>query len=216
MRTTSDSGFAAVSAACSLLSSLTVPYWIIGGWAIDLAVGRVTRDHADVDVMLLERDKHALWSDLTGVDVEPAGTLGPGRLVLHSEREDVLPEVLSLRRRLVGVRRVLGPWAWSRCCDCATGSDQPQAAWACAVASSMNACASQQASALNASSSSSEESSAAVASRTLAPPVSTTRASGARSHSQAITAGVSAARACTSSHPAAMRTSYSSTTRRRS
>ena len=76
-----------------------------------------------------------------------------------------------------------------------------------AGASSMNACASQQASALNASSSSSEESSAAVASRTLAPPVSTTRASGARSHSQAITAGVSAARACTSSQPAAMRTS---------
>jgi hypothetical protein len=76
MRTASDSDFAAVSAACSLLSSLTVPYWIVGGWAIDLAVGRVTRDHADVDVMMLERDKHALWSDLTGVDVEPAGALG--------------------------------------------------------------------------------------------------------------------------------------------
>ena len=54
-----------------------------------------------------------------------------------------------------------------------------QAACAWPGASSMNACASQQASALNASSSSSEESSAAVASRTLAPPVSTTSASGA-------------------------------------
>ena len=73
MDTTSNPGFAAVSAVCSLLSSLTVPYWIIGGWAIDLAVGRVTRDHADVDVMVLERDKHALCSDLTEVDVE-AGT----------------------------------------------------------------------------------------------------------------------------------------------
>jgi magnesium transporter len=31
------------------------------------------------------------------------------RLVLRSERADVLSEVLSLRRRLVGVRRVLGP-----------------------------------------------------------------------------------------------------------
>ena len=57
MDTMGNTDFAAVSAVCSLLSGLTVPYWIAGGWAIDLAVGRVTRDHADVDVMLLERDK---------------------------------------------------------------------------------------------------------------------------------------------------------------
>ena len=97
MRTASDSDFGAVSATCSLLSSLTVPYWIIGGWAIDLAAGRVTRDHADVDVMMLERDKHALGSDLTGVDVEPAGTLGPGRLVLHSDRLPLPTDVFLSR-----------------------------------------------------------------------------------------------------------------------
>jgi Aminoglycoside-2''-adenylyltransferase len=44
----------------SLLSGLTVPWWITGGWAIDLAVGHVTRDHSDVNVMMLERDEHAL------------------------------------------------------------------------------------------------------------------------------------------------------------
>jgi Aminoglycoside-2''-adenylyltransferase len=97
MRTTSDSGFAAVSAACSFLSSLTVPYWIIGGWAIDLAVGRVTRDHADVDVMMLERDKHALWNDLTGADVEPTGAPGPGHFVLHSDRLPLPTDVFLSR-----------------------------------------------------------------------------------------------------------------------
>jgi hypothetical protein len=97
MDTTSDPDFAAVSAACALLSSLTVPYWFIGGWAIDLAVGRVTRGHADVDVMMLERDKHALWSDLTGVDVESAGAMGPGRLVLHSDRLPLPTEVFLSR-----------------------------------------------------------------------------------------------------------------------
>ena len=98
MRATSDSGsdFAAVSATCSVLSSLTVPYWIIGGWAIDLAAGRVTRDHADVDIMMLERDKHALWSDLTGVDVA-AGTLGPGRLALRSDRLPLPTDVFLSR-----------------------------------------------------------------------------------------------------------------------
>ena len=76
MNTTGNPGFAAVSAVRSLLSDLTVPYWIIGGWAIGLAVGRVTREHADVDVMMLERDKGALWSDLTEVGAEPAGDAG--------------------------------------------------------------------------------------------------------------------------------------------
>jgi hypothetical protein len=83
-------GFAAVSAVCSLLSDLTVPYWITGGWAIDLAVGRVTRDHADVDVMLLERDEHALWTDLPQASVQVAGhgrrrTLGNKELPLPTD-----------------------------------------------------------------------------------------------------------------------------------
>lgn len=38
---------------------------------LDLAVGRVTRDHANVDVVMLERDERALWSDLAKADVEP-------------------------------------------------------------------------------------------------------------------------------------------------
>jgi hypothetical protein len=86
MDTTSNADFAAVSAVCSLLAGLTVPYWIAGGWAIDLAVGRVTRDHADADVMILERDKRALWSDLPQDEVQIAGRDGEARrLTLHSE-----------------------------------------------------------------------------------------------------------------------------------
>ena len=79
MNSTSNAGFGPVLAVRALLSDLTVPYWIAGGWAIDLAVGRVTRDHADVDIMLLERDEHALRTDLTQVDVQLIGRDGqPG------------------------------------------------------------------------------------------------------------------------------------------
>jgi hypothetical protein len=79
MNSPRDAGFGPVLAVRSLLSVLTVPYWIAGGWAIDLAVGRVTRDHADVDIMLLERDEHALRTDLTEVDVQLIGRDGqPG------------------------------------------------------------------------------------------------------------------------------------------
>ena len=98
MNTTGNPGFAAVSAVRSLLSDLSVPYWIIGGWAIDLAVGRVTREHADVDVMMLERDKEALWSDLTEVGVEPAGhRLRPGHVVLHSGKLPLPTEIFLAR-----------------------------------------------------------------------------------------------------------------------
>jgi len=78
MNTTRSAGFEPVHAVGSLLSGLTVPWWITGGWAIDLAVGHVTRDHADVNVMMLERDEHAL-RHLTGVGIQLiAGGQPPG------------------------------------------------------------------------------------------------------------------------------------------
>ena len=42
-----SAGFEPVHAVGSLLLALAAPWWITGGWAIDLAVGHVTRDHAD-------------------------------------------------------------------------------------------------------------------------------------------------------------------------
>ncbi len=69
MHTAAPAGFEPVQAVRSLLSSLTVPWWVTGGWAIDLAVGQVTRPHDDVDVVLLERDEHAL-RHLPGVGLQ--------------------------------------------------------------------------------------------------------------------------------------------------
>jgi Aminoglycoside-2''-adenylyltransferase len=69
MNTIRSAGFGPVHAVGSLLSGLAVPWWITGGWAIDLAVGHVTRDHADVNVMMLERDEHALRG-LTGIGIQ--------------------------------------------------------------------------------------------------------------------------------------------------
>ena len=39
----------------SLLEAARVPHWLAGGWAIDFLVGRVTRQHSDVDF--------AIWKD---------------------------------------------------------------------------------------------------------------------------------------------------------
>lgn len=38
------------------VAKLRAPFWFSGGWAIDLHLGRVTREHHDVDVLILRRD----------------------------------------------------------------------------------------------------------------------------------------------------------------
>ena len=42
------------------------PWWIAGGWAIDMALGRKTREHADIDVAVRRDDQLAVQSWLRG------------------------------------------------------------------------------------------------------------------------------------------------------
>jgi hypothetical protein len=48
------------------------PWWIAGGCAIELAVGQPVRDHADVDVLVLRRDRLAVQRALPGWDWQAA------------------------------------------------------------------------------------------------------------------------------------------------
>ena len=111
MNTIRRAGFGPVHAVASLLSGLTVPWWITGGWAVDLAVGHLTRDHADVNVMMLERDEHALRG-LTGVDIQlvadgqPPGPWPAGRRLTAGPAHGPKPPVTGPGRR-VGDRLVL-------------------------------------------------------------------------------------------------------------
>jgi aminoglycoside-2''-adenylyltransferase len=43
-------------AAPELLAGLTCPWWIAGGWALDLFMGTQSRPHRDLDVGILRRD----------------------------------------------------------------------------------------------------------------------------------------------------------------
>ena len=38
------------------LGNLRAPFYFAGGWAIDLHLGRVTREHHDIDVVVMRRD----------------------------------------------------------------------------------------------------------------------------------------------------------------
>ncbi|MHA1366173.1 MAG: nucleotidyltransferase domain-containing protein [Candidatus Heimdallarchaeota archaeon] len=52
-----------------LLSGIDIPWWIAGGWVIDLFLGLKTRDHYDIDVQILRKDQLILQSFLSDWDL---------------------------------------------------------------------------------------------------------------------------------------------------
>jgi hypothetical protein len=55
-----------------LLAALECPWWICGGWALDLFLGAETRRHDDLDVAVLRRDQLALYRYLREWDLRYA------------------------------------------------------------------------------------------------------------------------------------------------
>ena len=56
----------------AFFAALPVPWWIAGGWAIDLFLGRQTREHEDIDVLILRRDHQAVRPLFRTWDVQAA------------------------------------------------------------------------------------------------------------------------------------------------
>jgi hypothetical protein len=52
--------------AAVLLSVLRVPWWVAGGWAVDLFLGKVTRAHQDLDVGIFRSDAARVVASLSG------------------------------------------------------------------------------------------------------------------------------------------------------
>jgi hypothetical protein len=54
---------------CQLLRDAPAPWWIAGGWAIDLFLGRQTRSHGDADVLIQRKDQLVFQEFLFGWDL---------------------------------------------------------------------------------------------------------------------------------------------------
>jgi hypothetical protein len=66
----------------AVFAGFEAPWWIAGGYAIELAVGRAVRNHRDVDVLVLRPDQLKVQEALFGWDLfaaDPPGTLRPWR-----------------------------------------------------------------------------------------------------------------------------------------
>jgi len=71
---------ASLAEVAGLFSRCPAPWWIAGGYAIELAVGRAFREHSDIDVLMLRGDQLAAQELLAGWEwwaADPPGTLRP-------------------------------------------------------------------------------------------------------------------------------------------
>src|SRR4051812_23327521 len=73
-----------------LFKDVAAPWWVAGGWGIDLWLGEQTREHLDLDVAVLRRDQNVFWKKLSTWDLHLA--TAPG--VLSPWSPSVIPEPL--------------------------------------------------------------------------------------------------------------------------
>ena len=109
------------SEARDLLTGLTVPWWVAGGWALEAFTG-VSREHEDIDLSVLRRDLEAvrrcLESDwhLWSASEQGLMHLSPGRaLPDHAEQVWVRRHALApWRGEFVLNPDVAGRWQFKR------------------------------------------------------------------------------------------------------
>jgi hypothetical protein len=70
--------------ALEVMAGFPQPWWVAGGWALDLFLGRKTRPHADLEISILAADQGALFEHLRGWDLRLAA---PGGVAAGMGRE---------------------------------------------------------------------------------------------------------------------------------
>jgi len=96
-----------VEEAATVCEGVSVPWWIAGGWAVDLFVGRTTRAHGDIDVLILRRDQMAVQKHLSDWQLFKTKQLDPPHLAPWPTGEFLDPPIND-----VWARSELhdGPW----------------------------------------------------------------------------------------------------------
>jgi hypothetical protein len=94
------------------------PWWIAGGYAIELAVGRELRPHADLDVLVLRRDQALARDLLADWDLYVADPPGQGQLRPWRSGESLPPPLHDIWCR----RTPTAPWSVQLMLDEAEGN----------------------------------------------------------------------------------------------
>lgn len=94
-----------------LMQDFPHPWWVGGGWALDVAAGRVSREHEDLDICIFREHAHAIFEHFSDWRIQiaipgehrlvPCTTLEDLRLPrygLHLHRGDEFLEILLTDR----------------------------------------------------------------------------------------------------------------------
>ena len=100
-----------------VLAGLVAPWWVTGGWGVDLRLGRGSRPHEDLDVAVLRRDADDVRRHLAAWDVH----------LVHSQgvlRPWHVGEPVPARAHNAWCRRAPGePWSLELLFEDATGDE---------------------------------------------------------------------------------------------
>lgn len=72
-----------------MLGRARIRFWVRGGWALDFHVGRVTREHADIDVVTWLRHRERIRRLLMGRGFSVVAGYREPQLVLEKSGEEV-------------------------------------------------------------------------------------------------------------------------------
>ncbi len=70
-----------------LMRGFAQPWFIAGGWAIDLYLGRITRAHKDIEIAILRKDQLILHTYLQGWELKKIIPKTDGRVVIWNKNE---------------------------------------------------------------------------------------------------------------------------------
>ncbi|WP_081841469.1 nucleotidyltransferase domain-containing protein [Alicyclobacillus macrosporangiidus] len=87
-----------LDSVADVMDKFQYPWLIGGGWAIDLALGKVTREHEDVDICVFREHTQAVLDHFSDWDVKVA-VPGEHRLEVCRHVQDTLPPRFGLHIR---------------------------------------------------------------------------------------------------------------------
>jgi hypothetical protein len=95
--------FKPVFEAVGDLRGFSAPWFVCGGWAIDLFLGKVTREHDDVEIAIFRDDQMILHRHF---DAWSMSKVVAGELAMWSADERLEPPVHEIHARNAGARKI--------------------------------------------------------------------------------------------------------------
>jgi len=83
-----DNQLALIDEIGRLLGEAAIRFWLRGGWAVDFHLGRLTRQHADIDLVVWFRHRERIRRILTSQGFSEVPGYRPPQLVLENYGEE--------------------------------------------------------------------------------------------------------------------------------